>query len=212
MGSPESEQRRSSWEYYDRRIVEGVRGLNHAHAYWSGLGVSVEQSEIADEAAEVERRLRALDPQPFVEVGCGPGTFTEMVPGSGAAVDQSQSALVFIRRKLPHLPAVRADAMRLPIRDKAVKRFFAAHLYGLLEVEERRVFLLEARRVAQELIILDSGRPTGVRAEEWQSRMLPSGGSYRIYRRHFDAEVLADEVGGEVVFAGRFYVLARAIA
>jgi SAM-dependent methyltransferase len=206
------EERRSSWEYYDRRIAEGVRGLGHAHAYWSGLGVSVELGEIADEAAEVERQLRALNPEAFLEVGCGPGTFTAMLPGCGVALDQSQSALIFVRGQLPRLPAVRADGMCLPIKDKAVARLFSAHLYGLLQAEECRAFLLEARRVADEVVILDAGRPIGVSAEEWQSRSLPAGGSYRIYRRHFDPETLADEVGGEVAFAGRFYVLVRASA
>jgi hypothetical protein len=72
MGS-DPDQRWSSWEYYDRRVAEGVRGLGHAHAYWSGLGVSVDVGEIAGEAAEVERQLRALEPEAFIEVGCGRG-------------------------------------------------------------------------------------------------------------------------------------------
>jgi hypothetical protein len=81
---------------------------------------------------------------------------------------------------------------------------------GLLQADERGAFLLEARRVAPDIVILDAGRPSGVNAEEWQDRTLPEGGRYRIYRRHFDPGVLADEIGGEVLFAGRFYVLARA--
>ena len=51
------------------------------------------------------------------------------------------------------------------------------------------------------------GRPEGVNAEEWQERTLPGGDSYRVFRRHFDAEELAAEVGGVVLFAGQFYVL-----
>jgi hypothetical protein len=135
-----------------------------------------------------------------------------MLAGSGLAVDQSYSALRFVRNEFPHLPAVRADGLCLPIRAKAVARFFAAHLYGLLQADERQAFLHEARRVAHEAIILDAGRPYGVKAEEWQARTLRGGGTYMIYRRHFDPEVLADEVGGTVTFAGRFYVLVRATA
>jgi SAM-dependent methyltransferase len=206
------EQRRSMWEYYDRRVVEGVRGLANANDYWSGLGVVVEVGEIASEALQVERQLEALGPARFVEVGCGPGTFTSMLAGSGVVVDQSDAALRFVGSQLPHLPAVRAVSESLPLRDKAVDRFFAAHLYGLLEADERHSLLQEARRVAHEIIILDAGRPPGVNAEEWQDRTLPDGGSYRIYRRHFDPTLLAEEIRGHVLFAGRFYVLARAWA
>ena len=56
-------------------------------------------------------------------------------------------------------------------------------------------------------MILDAGRPLGVSAEEWQERTLPGGGRYRVFRRHFDADTLAAEVGGVVLFAGQFYVV-----
>jgi hypothetical protein len=206
------EQRRSLWEYYDRRAAQGVRGLAHAQDYWSGLGVVVDVNEIAGEAVQVERELRARGPARFVEVGCGPGTFTSMLAGSGVVVDQSHTALRFVGSHLPHLPAVRADGGSLPLRNKAVERFFAAHLYGLLEADDRDSLLQEARRVADEIIILDAGRPPGVNAEEWQDRSLPEGGSYRVYRHHFDPTALADEIRGQVLFAGRFYVMARAKA
>jgi SAM-dependent methyltransferase len=209
MGWSERKQRLALWDYYDRRVIEGVRGIGHAQAYWSGLGVAVEAEEIADEAAQVERLLRELDVATFVDVGCGPGTFTSMMSGLGVAVDQSHSALRFLRSEVLRIPAVRADALALPLRNKAVVRFFASHLYGLLQPEEARAFLLEARRVADELIILDAGRPPGVSAEGWQVRTLPDGGVYRVYRRHFAPGVLAGEVGGEVLFAGRFYVMTR---
>ena len=80
--------RQSLWKYYDRWAAEGVRGLANAHAYWTGLGLPVDTGEIAAEAAEVERRLRSLDPTTFIEVGCGPGTFTSMLAGTGVALDR----------------------------------------------------------------------------------------------------------------------------
>ncbi|HLX87877.1 MAG TPA: hypothetical protein VKR22_05430 [Acidimicrobiales bacterium] len=46
-----------------------------------------------------------------------------------------------------------------------------------------------------------------MRAEEWQERTLPDGESFKVFRRHFDPEVLAGEVGGDVLFGGQFYVL-----
>jgi hypothetical protein len=95
------DQRRSLWEYYDRRVAQGVRRLAHAQDYWSGLGVVVDVGEIAGEAVQVERELGALGPARFVEVGCGPGTFTSMLAGSGVLVDQSHAALRFVGSQLP---------------------------------------------------------------------------------------------------------------
>jgi hypothetical protein len=69
------------------------------------------------------------------------------------------------------------------------------------------LFLAEAHRVADQLVVLDAGRPIGVLAEQTQRRTLSGGGRFEIYRRHFDAEELALELRGQPVFAGRFYVL-----
>jgi len=52
-----------------------------------------------------------------------------------------------------------------------------------------------------------AGRPEGVEAAEWQERTLNDGRQYQVFRRHFDAETLAAEVGGQVLFHGAFYVL-----
>jgi SAM-dependent methyltransferase len=199
--------RRSLWEYYDRRVTERLPGIANAHAYWSGRGVNVSIEDIVADAGELERCLRELPPARFVDVGAGPGSFTGFLPGSGLAIDQSQAALTALRTLLPHVPAVRADALRLPLADESVDRLFAAHLYGLLLPEECRDLLAEARRVAREVLILDAGRPEGVLAAEWQERTLHDGTHYQVFRRHFDAATLAAEVGGHVLFNGTFYVL-----
>ncbi len=107
---------------------------------------------------------------------------------------------------------IQADATALPVPAHCFDRFFSAHLYGLLLPSERAPFLAEAHRVASEVVILDAGRPPGVSAEEWQERTLPGGGRYRVFRRHFDADALAAEVGGVVLFAGQFYVLVGTVA
>lgn len=204
--------RRSLWDYYDRRVTGRVPGFENAHAYWTGLGVDVEITDIAAEASKVAQGLSDLAPGTFVDVGAGPGTFTGLVPGTGVALDQSRRALDVLRDHLSRVPAVQADALRLPIGDKAVTRFFSSHLYGLLLPGERHVFLAEARRVASEVVIVDAGRPKGVQAEEWQERTVADGGRFSVFRRHFDPEVLAAEVAGDVLFGGRFYVLVRAAA
>jgi SAM-dependent methyltransferase len=169
------EHRQSLWDYYDRRVTERLPGLANAYNYWTGLGVEVEIEEIASETTQLQAQLRELSPGSFVDVGAGPGTFTRLLPGRGIALDQSRRALAVLRGTAPDLPAVQADALRLPLADQAVMRFFSAHLYGLLLPNERHGFLAEAHRVATEVVIVDAGCPTGVRAEEWQERMLPDG-------------------------------------
>jgi SAM-dependent methyltransferase len=210
MTAEDSSARPAIWDYYDRRAAEGVRGIGHACDYWAGLGVDVTEADIEAEAAQVCRHLRQLEPVSFVEVGAGPGTFTADLPGWGIALDQSDAALRVLLAGPARLPVVRADAFRLPLRDRAVGRVVAAHLYGLLAPADRQSLVAEGRRVAGELVILDAGRPDGVVAEHWQDRTLPSGAAYRVYRRHFDAHELAGELGGRAVFAGRFYVLIAA--
>lgn len=200
----------SIWEYYDRRAAQGVRGVNHAVEYWTGLGVEVTAADIEAEAAQLERHLRGLVPATFVEVGAGPGTFTAVLPGRGIALDQSDASLRVLLASSAHVPAVRADALALPLRDQGVERVYATHIYGILGAGADRALVSEARRVARELVIVDAGRPAGVPAEHWQVRILPDGSSWRIYRRHFDGPDLAAEVGGRILFAGRFYVLIAA--
>jgi SAM-dependent methyltransferase len=201
------DRRHSLWEYYDRRVTERLPGIANAHAYWTALGVQVSIEDVGADADQLERRLRELPPARFVDVGAGPGSFTGFLPGSGLAVDQSQRALKALQAWVPQVPVVRADALHLPLANGSVDRFFAAHLYGLLLPEERRDLLAEARRVAREVLILDAGRPEGVQVAEWQERNLHDGTQYQVFRRHFDAETLAAEVGGDVLFDGTFYVL-----
>lgn len=204
---PSEVHRLALWEYYDRRVAERLPDVANAHAYWTGLGVEVAIEDIAAEISQLEQRLRALPPARFVDVGAGPGTFTGLLPGTGLAIDQSPRVLRALKVLAPQVPVVRADALHLPLADRSVRRFFAAHLYGLLLPDEREDLLAEAWRVSEEVLILDAGRPNGVREAEWQDRTLHDGKPYRVFRRHFDAEMLASEVGGVVLFDGRFYVL-----
>jgi ubiquinone/menaquinone biosynthesis C-methylase UbiE len=202
------EHRRSLWDYYDRRVTGRLPGLVNAYDYWTGRGVHVQIEDIASEATQVEGELRELRPESFVDVGAGPGTFTGSLQGTGIALDQSRRALAALRGMAPNVPVVQADALRLPLPDRAVTRFFSAHLYGLLLPSERQDLLAEAHRVAAEVVIVDAGHPMGVRSEEWQERTLPDGGCFKVFRRHFGPEVLAAELGGDVLL-GQFYVLVR---
>jgi SAM-dependent methyltransferase len=197
------------WTYYDRRAPAYQSGVRGTQRYFSSVGVDADPEIIAAELEAVRNVLLELPPAPFLDVGAGPGVFTALLPGSGFALDQSESVLRRLRADIGGVPVVRGDVIALPVAAKAVRRVFAGHLYGHLEEEERMAFLFEARRVGDELLILDSGRPHGANAKEWQTRTLPDGTSYTVYKRHFEMDVLLAEIGGESLFDGRYYVLAR---
>jgi SAM-dependent methyltransferase len=206
------EERRSAmWHYYDRRVAYREPGAKNVLSYFRGLGASADLDEIEEELDAVCRLLRSLPAMMYLDVGCGPtGEFTSQLPGTGCAIDQSEAALRQLGRRRPRLPLLRADSMRIPVVGNSIGRVFVSHLYGLLLPDESAELLTEVRRVANEMVILDSGRPPGTEREGWQTRSLPDGTSYPIFRRHLDAETLADEIGGDPLFSGKYFVMASA--
>jgi demethylmenaquinone methyltransferase/2-methoxy-6-polyprenyl-1,4-benzoquinol methylase len=103
------------------------------------------------------------------------------------------------------------DALALPFPDESFDRAFTGHFYGHLDTGERERLLAEARRVAGELVVLDSALHEGVEPEEWQERLLKDGSRWQVYKRYFEPEQLVAELGGgRIVFAGRWFVAVRA--
>jgi len=199
------------WTYYDRRAAEYEGGVSGAFRYFNGLGVEVTHDAITAELRQIATELGRLPSATYVDVGAGPGVFTAQLLGRGFALDRSERALRRLRAEVSGVPVLRGDAAALPLAGRAVSRLFAGHLYGHLEPDERVAFLAEARRVADELVILDSGLPPGANAEEWQRRTLPDGTTHTVYKRHFTIDTLVAEVGGHPLFAGSYYVLVRSI-
>jgi demethylmenaquinone methyltransferase/2-methoxy-6-polyprenyl-1,4-benzoquinol methylase len=68
----------------------------------------------------------------------------------------------------------------------------------------------EASRVAAELVVVDSALRPGLVPELWEERLLNDGSRHRIYKRYFTADQLADEIDGEALMAGEWFVAARA--
>ena len=103
------------------------------------------------------------------------------------------------RERMPSAELVQADAIPLPFADASFDRVFTGHFYGHLEGSAREAFLADARRVAPELIVVDSAvRPDHERAEV-QARILNDGSAFEVYKRYFDGDELARELGGEAV-------------
>jgi ubiquinone/menaquinone biosynthesis C-methylase UbiE len=191
--------------YYDRRARE-------YDEWYHGAGRFAER-ERAGWEQEVDAlgvALAALRPARTLDVACGTGFLTRHLPGEIVGLDQSEAMLEEARRQAPNATYVQGDARSLPFEDGAFERIFTAHFYGHLEREDQERFLAEARRLAPELVVVDSALREGVEAEEWQERFLNDGSRWEVYKRYFEADVLARELGGgETVFAGRWFVAVR---
>jgi demethylmenaquinone methyltransferase/2-methoxy-6-polyprenyl-1,4-benzoquinol methylase len=114
------------------------------------------------------------------------------------------------RRQAPEATFVQGDALELPFEDASFGRVFTAHFYGHLDSGQREEFLHEARRLAPELVVVDSALRPDVDPEEHQERILNDGSRWEVYKRYFSPEQLAAELGGgQTVFSGRWFVAVR---
>ena len=192
--------------YYDRRAPE-------YDEWYLGSGRFAERDRPGwDQEIEALRRtLEALPPARTLDVACGTGFLTRHLPGEIVGLDQSESMLEKARRQAPNATYVQSDALVLPFEDGSFGRVFTGHFYGHLQEPEREALLDEARRVAPELVIVDSAIQPDVPVEEWQERILNDGTRWEVFKRYFAPEALAAELGGgSTVFAGRWFVAVRA--
>lgn len=183
-------------EYYERRAPE------YDETSWGAL-----DPEHRAEAGDLERVVAALGPGRVLDVGCGTGFLSPQLGGRVVGVDASASMLAVARGRVPGARLVQAAVPPLPFRDRSFDRVFTAHFFGHLREEDRVRFLAEAARVGSELVVVDSAVQPGFPVEGWEERQLRDGSRYRIFKRHFTPEGLAEEVGGgTVLFAGRAFV------
>jgi ubiquinone/menaquinone biosynthesis C-methylase UbiE len=161
-------------------------------------------TEEVSELVEVVARLPAMR---TLDVACGTAFLTRHLRGEVTALDQSPGMLEIAAQRLPAARLVRGDAVPLPFADREFDRVFTGHFYGHLLSPEHEAFLREARRVADELVIVDSALRQGVEAEVWQEREISDGSRHRVYKRYFDPHELAAELGGgDVLHGGRWFV------
>jgi ubiquinone/menaquinone biosynthesis C-methylase UbiE len=192
--------------YYDSRAPE-------YDEWYLGSGRFAERDRPGwDQEIEALRRtLEALPPAKTLDVACGTGFLTRHLPGEIVGLDQSESMLEEARRQAPNATYLSGDALALPFENGSFERVFTGHFYGHLEQPERETFLREARRVAPELLVVDSAIQPDVPVEEWQERVLNDGTRWEVFKRYFAPEALAAELGGgSTVFAGRWFVAVRA--
>jgi ubiquinone/menaquinone biosynthesis C-methylase UbiE len=188
--------------YYERRAPE-------YDDWWLGTGVFTNHRRPGwlEETKALTRTLGALPPARTLDVACGTGFLTQHLRGEITGLDQSPSMLELARAKVPEGRFVQGDALELPFSDDSFERLLTSFFYGHLEEDERDAFPREARRVADELVVVDSALHDEVDPVEWQERVLNDGSRWQVYKRYFEPDSLADELGGgRTLFAGRWFV------
>ena len=166
-----------------------------------------------DELRDLEQKLAQLPPRRTLDVACGTGFLTRHLRGEIAGLDQSARMLEIARARLPTATLIEGDAFELPFADDSFERVLTGHFYGHLESEDRRRFLREARRLAPELVVVDAAVQPDREREGRQERILGDGSRWEVYKRYFEPEELADELGGgEILLAGTWFVVVRSPA
>ncbi|MEA2312182.1 MAG: hypothetical protein QOE28_2150 [Solirubrobacteraceae bacterium] len=192
-------------DYYEQRAPE-------YDDWWLGTGLFAarERPGWDEDVAALCSALAALPPARTLDVACGTGFLTRHLPGELTGLDQSEGMLAEARRRLPEAEFVAGDGLAPPFADGTFERVHTSHFWGHLGAEQRAAFLAGARRLAREVVIVDSAlRPDG-QPELWQERTLNDGSRHRVYKRWFTAEGLAAELGGgETVHAGPWFVAVR---
>jgi SAM-dependent methyltransferase len=192
--------------YYELRAPE-------YDEWYLGIGrfEGIERPGWDDELAELVGLLEELPPARVLDVACGTGFLTRHLRGDVTAIDQSETMLAIARSRCPDVTFFHADALALSFDDGSFDRVFTGHFYGHLSEGHRARFLAEARRLAPELIVVDTALRPGVGREEINARILNDGSRYDVYKRYFDAEELAEELGGgDVLHAGEWFVVVAA--
>ena len=185
-------------QYYDRRASE----YEHNEAF---------REESFEDLPGLLHEISLLPSARVLDIACGTGILTQHLGSDLTGLDQSEAMLEVARRRVPWAEFVCGDAFRMPFAENSFDRVFASFFYGLLPLEDRGRFLKEARRVGQELILVEPTPewvPSG-RAEGWEERHLSDGSRYEIYRRYFTADSFAEELDGRILFAGRWMVMAK---
>lgn len=194
--------------YYEARASE-------YDDWWLGAGLFAERDRPGweEERQALTAALAALPPARTLDVACGTGFLTRHLPGELTGLDQSASMIELAAQRLPGADLVLGDALPLPFPDRSFDRVFTSHFYGHLEEPGRTAFLAEARRVAPELVVVDSALRDDVRPVELQERRLNDGSRWEVYKRYFTAASLQEELGGgETLFDGRWFVAVRSVA
>jgi ubiquinone/menaquinone biosynthesis C-methylase UbiE len=190
--------------YYDQRAEE-------YDEWYLGHGVFAQRDRPGwgQEVDALVDLVRSLPEGRTLDVACGSGFLTRHLRGLVVGLDQSRAMVRVAQSRLRQGIALVGDALDLPFADGAFDRVLTGHFYGHLPPDERAAFLVEARRVAGELVVVDSALRDGVEPEQTQQRVVNDGSRHAVYKRYLTGRQLADEIGGDVLLEGDWFVAAR---
>jgi SAM-dependent methyltransferase len=129
--------------------------------YGTGLFAERDRPRWHEEREEMQEAVAAMPPARTLDVACGTGWLTQHLRGEIVGLDASPSMLEVAAARIPDAEFVVGDALELPFADGSFERLVTGHFYGHLEEPERARFLAEARRVAGELVVIDSALHDG---------------------------------------------------
>jgi ubiquinone/menaquinone biosynthesis C-methylase UbiE len=190
--------------YYEARARE-------YDEWWLGQGLYAEHmpEDWYQEREQLEGWIVELPPVKTLDVACGTGFMTRHLRGEVVGLDQSASMLEVAREQAPNAEYVRGDALALPFDDGSFDRVFTSYFYCHLEDEDARRFRAEARRVADELVVVGTVHEQGDKAY-WAERKLSDGSRWKVFKRVFVPDELAEELGGRVLHRSRLFVMVAA--
>jgi ubiquinone/menaquinone biosynthesis C-methylase UbiE len=195
-----------------------MKAYYHARAreyddWWLGQGLYADRIRPGwnEELDELRALIAGLPPARTLDVACGTGFLTRHLRGDVTGLDQSEAMLEIARDQVPDAAFVQGDALSLPFADASFERVFTTYFYCHLEEPERVRFLAEARRVAGEVVVVGSIRRDEVEPARWEERTLKDGSTWTVYKRYFDPDELAAELGGgHVLHTGDWFVVVGA--
>jgi ubiquinone/menaquinone biosynthesis C-methylase UbiE len=190
--------------YYEARARE-------YDEWWLGQGLYAEHmpEDWYQEREQLEGWVVELPPVKTLDVACGTGFMTRHLRGEVVGLDQSASMLEVAREQAPNAEYVRGDALALPFDDGSFDRVFTSYFYCHLEDEDARRFRAEARRVADELVVVGTVHEQGEKGY-WAERKLSDGSRWKVFKRVFVPDELAEELGGRVLHRSRLFVMVAA--
>ncbi len=104
-------------EYYDRRAPE-------YDEVW--LGAAHQLPGWEDVVGQLCAALSALSPAPTLDVACGTGFLTRVLPGDVTGLDQSPAMLRIAGERVPEARFVQGDGLDLPFADGSFERVFTS--------------------------------------------------------------------------------------